>query len=607
MMRYFVSLSLLVIAFAFSLGGCDEGFIPTLDDPVDDPVDDPDDDPDEVMVVPVEVRTDVDSQPVRLDIGETHHAAVPDRQALLVVHKGLLSMDGERDVEIDQVFDAEVYAGPDDEVGDPHWITRARVLDEGGEPLWTRRVNSLYQLLEFLGVIIDDQIPISVSVEAVHRLAKEEYPELIRFAIKVPTRLEGAETYVLEIADDDGNFSELASFPISELEELAEAPAPDFEYEIETLVDAGSPHDHLNVAILGDGYTEAERHLFEGDAQAVADRLLSTSPISEHADIFNIKTVWTPGAESGAGYDCNYAGAPSDCEHRFRDNVYDTTFVIPALGDLFGLDVSSFSDRVAMPLDLSRIYEVASLAHYDEIILVVNSPKRSGFAGLYVAVVTNFDDRASFPDVAVHEVGHTLGLLGDEYNIGIDTCYYNEPTIPLPANISDFNDDTVRWSEWVEEQTPLPTPSTDEYSDTVGAFEGAYNCDFLVRPERNCMMRSSGHDFCAVCAEHMVRRFYAMVDPAPLVPSTVFLGDSGEVELTVPTRDDGDRYEVIWTADDTPLDTNDATLQLDAEELPADGWLNVEAIVRNQSGFLHSSDDAVTSQFQFQLRRETER
>ena len=121
------------------------------------------------------------------------------------------------------------------------------------------------------------------------------------------------------------------------------------------------------------------------------------------------------------------------------------------------------------------------------------------------------------------------------------------------------------------------------------------------------MMRSSGHDFCAVCAEHMVRRFYAMVDPAPLVPSTVFLGDSGEVELTVPTRDDGDRYEVIWTADDTPLDTNDATLQLDAEELPADGWLNVEAIVRNQSGFLHSSDDAVTSQFQFQLRRETER
>lgn len=584
-MRYFVPGLLLLISLIAFTPACDEALVSSLGEPV-------------------EFRAHEDADPVLLRMGESHSSDVQDHQALLVIHKGLLSMQGERAVEIDKVLDTQVYAGPDDEAGDPHWITRARVLDRDGEPLWTQRVNSLYQLLEFLSVIIEDQSPIDISVEEVHHLARQEYPELLRFAIKVPNRLEGAHTYVLEIADEEGDFSELASYPMSVLEALAEEPSPDIEYEIDTLVDAGPAEDQLNVAILGDGYTEAERHIFEGDAQAVADRLMGTSPMTEHADLFNIKAIWTPSEESGAGYDCNHFGAPSDCDHGFRDNVFNTTFVIPALGDRFGLDVSAISDRVAMPLELAKIYELASLAHYDEIIFLANSPKRSGFAGLYVAVVTNFDDRDTFPDVAVHEVGHTLGLLGDEYNIPSDACYYNEPTIPLPANISEIVDGEVRWSEWVEDMTPLPTPETEEYGDLVGGFEGAYNCDFLARPEKDCMMKASGYDFCTVCSEQMVRRFYSMVHPAPHQPSTTTLLGTGEVQLTVPMRGDGERYEVVWTVDGTPSNVDRPSLNVSTADIPDDEWLHVDAVIRNASSFLHTPDQAVTSEFQFQLKKD---
>ncbi len=551
----------------------------------------------------VEFRSGPDSDVILVDEHDESELPVADRHAFLVLHEGILTSQGDRAVEIDAVYDAEIYAGPDDDgLGDPHWITRVRVLDTDGEPLWTQRTNSLFQLLEFLSVVMEEQSPIDLSIQNIYQLVRQQYPELLRFVTKVPRNIPGAETYILEIGDEQGEFEQLFSHPIEELEAMAEPPSPDFHHEIDSIISSGPPSDRLNVAILGDGYTEEERHIFEGDAQAVTERFLDASPMREHRDLFNIKSIWTPSEESGAGYDCNYAGAPSDCEHDFRDTVFDTTFVIPAIADQLNMDMSGVSDRVAMPLRLDRIYEVAALAHYDEIIFISNSPKRSGFAGLYVAVVTNFDDRDSFPDVAVHEVGHTLGLLGDEYNIASDACYFNEPTIPLPANISEILDDEVKWSEWVSEETPVPTPESNDHNDAVGAFEGAYNCDFLVRPERHCKMNSSGHDFCAVCAEQMVRRFYSMVDPAPLQPLEIANESGVGIQITAPTRGDGDRYEVNWNVEDGPIFLDQSTITLTGADLPEDEWATVTVSVHNRTEFLKTVDQAVMTEHSFQIR-----
>ncbi len=550
----------------------------------------------------VELRDGADSDPLRLHYNEVHDLPVPDeREALLLFLDGHITMSGERSVELSHVLDAPVYAGPDDPQGDAHWITRSRVLDADGQTLWTQRVNSLFQLLEFLNVVIEETSPISISVAQVYELAADEYPDLIQFAVKVPHRLRGAHRYVLDIREEDGSWTELATYDIDELRELAEPPAPDFEYEIDTLVDSGAPGDRLNIAILGDGYTEAERHIFEGDAQAVAERFLATSPMAEHADLFNIHTVWTPSAESGAGYDCNRPGAPSDCVHGFRDTIFETVFVIPALADRYGLPLGEVSDRVAMPVQLGRIFEVAALAHYDEIIFLSNSPKRSGFAGLYVALVTNFDDRNTFPDVAVHEAGHTLGLLGDEYMVAGDACYFNEPTIPLPVNIGLLGANTMKWEPWLEDNTPLPTEPHHAGQYPVGAYEGAYNCDFLYRPSLRCKMNRSTDEFCSVCSEQMVRRFYTFVDPALNGPVRVRLNNDDSLLISLPLRDD-ERYAVDWLIDHQLLDERGPSVTIAPGRLTSQRWTTIRATVRNASDFVRSGERLATSEFELEFR-----
>ena len=558
---------------------------------------------------PVEVRTDFSASTVIVDHGETRELAVPDRDALLVILDGILTPQGAKRVEIDRVIDAEIYAGPSDPIGDPHWITRARVLNQQGHTLWTQRVNSLFQMLEFLNPVLEEFSPVEISLSQLYQVTRQFYPELIQFAVKVPHRIDGAHLYILEVSDGEGNWERIAAFPIEELVEQAEPPQVDF--EVEPLLETGPPRDRINVAIVGDGYTEFHRGAFEAHSEAVAERLMETSPFREHRDLFNISRVWTPSNEIGASFDCNHPEAASACEQDFRDTYFQTTFVIPALesefGEVFGFDLEGVSDRVALPIRLARVFEAASLAHYDEIIFISNSRKRSGFAGAYVAVVTAFDpaEMDHFPDVAVHEVGHTLGLLGDEYNISGDACYYNEPDIPLPVNIDRVEDGELpRWSEWIAEDTPVPTPVSEDYANTVGAFEGAYNCDFLVRPVDRCMMRTSGHDFCPVCAEQMVRRFYSFVDPAPIETGPVVSVDRHQgVTIDLPIRDADDRYEVMWIVDDDVFATDQHSVEITPDQgLSSDGWLSVTALVRNQSDFLQTSDEATTSSLNFRLR-----
>jgi len=123
----------------------------------------------------------------------------------------------------------------------------------------------------------------------------------------------------------------------------------------------------------------------------------------------------------------------------------------------------------------------------------------SGFYNNY-AVVSS-DHRMS-EKVFVHEFGHSFGGLGDEYNTDNDLCAIPKSGIDIfYPNISAMPDGKLKWAQLIEAGTPIPTPSTPEYKDKVGAFMGASYCPTgLYRPVDNCLMRtlSPGH-FCPVC------------------------------------------------------------------------------------------------------------
>ena len=119
--------------------------------------------------------------------------------------------------------------------------------------------------------------------------------------------------------------------------------------------------------------------------------------------------------------------------------------------------------------------------------------------------------------VAVHEFGHSFGLLGDEYIVEGDICQTYDLTPDYP-NISSIVAEAkdAKWNAWLTPGVPLPTPEGDEWDDAVGFFLGAgAGCTELYRPKKDCLMRSTSGNhppMCPICVEQTIKRIYAKVD-----------------------------------------------------------------------------------------------
>jgi hypothetical protein len=291
----------------------------------------------------------------------------------------------------------------------------------------------------------------------------------------------------------------------------------------------GDPADKVDLLLLGDGYTAAERKKFEADSKRLLAVLFATSPFKERRSDFNVWGLVPAAKESGIS-------RPSTGIH--RSNPVSSTY------DAFG------SERYVLAFDNKAFRRYASYAPYDVVEIVVNG-RTYGGGGIYGLYSTVAADNAFAPYVFVHEFGHHFAALADEY--------YTSPVAYLPAtkreepwepNVTALLDPaTLKWKDLVTPGTPLPTPwEKDAYEKAsresqarraklraegrpeaemealfaeerrrdaamfakskgiVGAFEGArYEATGYYRPEANCIMFTRTDFFCAVCRRALER------------------------------------------------------------------------------------------------------
>lgn len=476
----------------------------------------------------LEIIVDNEVMPV---VGKTE-MPTENRDARVVIFNGVVEGNGSYKAELVRTIDTPVFLDVDRGVdGASFWIAQASVEDAQGEPLWTDRVNSMFQLLEFLELVVEQSAAVNLNKTQLYNFVLQQYPALLEFPVRVPVGIPNGVDFVLRVPDADNKFVEVARYAIQDL--LDGATQPTITGEVNTVVRTGPSKDRLDIVILGDGYRAEDREAFDLDSQRIAERLQETEPYASEAELINIHTVFTPSVEKGAGYDCSGIPAQdSGCKEDLRDTVFGTTFVVTALADRLNLILGE-SDRVAMPLEIARIFDVAAQAEYDEVIVVSNTKRFSGFAGIYVSLVTTFaNNRNLMADVAMHELGHSFGALGDEYQVEGDPCLFNEPRVPLPANIAAYTEGSFKWDRFFDGPVPIPTPVNQSSAYPVGAYEGAYNCDFLYRPAAECKMKSDESlPYCPVCLEQLMRRFYATVDP--LVAPSVERKDDGVLRFSV--------------------------------------------------------------------------
>ena len=301
------------------------------------------------------------------------------------------------------------------------------------------------------------------------------------------------------------------------------------------------PHNSVDIAFIGEGYTRAEVEKFKSDLKRFTDYFFSKEPYRSNKDKFNLYGVLKPSIDSGVDEP--------------RHNVYKRT----ALNATFN---SLGSERYLLTEDNKTLRDIAAHVPYDALYIMVNHTRYGG-GGIYNLYCTFTTDNQWSEYLFVHEFGHSLLGLADEYYTS--SVAYNDfypPGVePWEPNITKETDpNKIKWRKYLTPGIELPTPwekaafdsmdlqwqqkrrelndhiaylkrtgapasevreaealynkldrehsekihnylKNSKYYRKVGAFEGAgYASKGIYRPMVDCIMfTKSAEKFCVVC------------------------------------------------------------------------------------------------------------
>jgi hypothetical protein len=305
-------------------------------------------------------------------------------------------------------------------------------------------------------------------------------------------------------------------------------PSPGALIELQKM---GDPATKVDLLVLGDGYTAAERPKFERDARRFMEALFSTSPFREHQKDFNVWGLCPAAEESGVS--------------RPSSGIYRRS-PVGAAYDTFG------TERYVLTTENRALRDAASFAPYEFIEILVNGQTYGG-GGIFNQYATVAIDNLWAAYVGLHEFGHQFAGLADEYYTS-DVAYLppENKTEPWEPNVTALLDPAnLKWKDLVAAGTPVPTPwdkdefdrferdiqrqrkelraagkpeaemdelfrkertkedgmlGSEKYAGKVGAFEGAnYEAKGYYRPEVDCIMFTRHNKFCAVCRRAIER------------------------------------------------------------------------------------------------------
>ncbi len=328
----------------------------------------------------------------------------------------------------------------------------------------------------------------------------------------------------------DATFREVWSLVVDPRDRTVDDARPPSPGPVVELLRSGDPAAKLDLLLLGDGYTAAERGKFEKDARRLVEALFQHEPFKGRRKDFNVFGLCPPAEERGVS-------RPLTGVHRRTR--------IGATYDAFG------SERYVLSFENRSLRDVASFAPYDALAILVNSETYGG-GGIFNLYTTVAADSRWSSYIFVHELGHSLAALADEYFTS-DTAYLppQERVEPWEPNVT-VDPRAAKWKDLLTPGVPLPTPwpkevftarareifeqrmkiraenrpeseldallleeqkeesallSAAPHARAVGAFEGAnYEASGAFRSQIDCVMFTRDPvPFCAACRRGLSR------------------------------------------------------------------------------------------------------
>lgn len=256
--------------------------------------------------------------------------------------------------------------------------------------------------------------------------------------------------------------------------------------EIDTMLYSGPKDNRINWVIQNRGNSFADKEAFtsayENDLLKAFDNTdpAAQVPYAQYRNFFNLYTSWWPDA-----LDDN-TGWTWDILNQTRD-----AFFLPWSNDRTGW-VTWFSSTAGGGGGGAGL----------------EREKRVGNGKMFGMGYETF----------LHEFGHTMPGLLDEYSS--DASWSGGQCWETGNTSGQLSRNEIPWRNWIDEDTPIPTPYTADYLNKYGAFEGAmtnyFNCH---RPTaRSCFMGAGGFgedyglDLCSVCKQRVICYIYKYVD-----------------------------------------------------------------------------------------------
>lgn len=330
-------------------------------------------------------------------------------------------------------------------------------------------------------------------------------------------------------------------------------------FNVDTLYKSGPIDKRLNVVILGDGFTKDELPKFSYEAKQFANFFLNYEPYNHYREYFNFFAIPTPSNESGVTNPGTAPDAYPDQPVGVKDTYYGATF--------------GFSIHRLVTISKGFVlFDVLgyNFPAYDLIVVLVNTPFYGGSGGGMAVHTLNI----SANTIGVHEIGHTLSGLNDEYWPGYG---WEGP------NMTQTNDsENIRWKNWLNDFNVQIYPHGTE----------AEAAKWFKPVNGRCLMEYLSEPMCAVCKQATTETILSQVSPLDKIePDTagVIKLDSSQVFNLGLLKPQPNSLEVEWRLNGKLLSAKGEELTLSPTEAPDQSILSATVF---DSTALSRRDDA---------------
>ncbi len=245
--------------------------------------------------------------------------------------------------------------------------------------------------------------------------------------------------------------------------------------------------ERIDVAIVAEGYTEAEMDTFMADAKEAMESLWAHDPFGALRDRFNIVCVKTPSNDSGVSVP--------------REGLWKETAVASNFD-------SFYSQRYLTTLHLFHLHDLLAGIPYEHLIILANTSTYGG-GGIYNSYTLTTAHHPGFRPVVVHEFGHSFAGLADEYYYDDQYSEYYYPDVePWEKNITTMHDFDSKWRDLVGKKFRGDDTAIDwrgkknsKEKIAVDLYEGGgYQSKGVWRGFPDCRMNTNSYpSFCPVC------------------------------------------------------------------------------------------------------------